>query len=185
MLFRSVDWGSAYAFAPDRGRAFGGGSKGAFVGAVGAAASYALTTPDGIIEADTMGEKTTTFQKRHVEVAAGGSARYQRIFLVGPRADVSGLVAELTKMSGGEVGSVRVSLLGEGKPLTVANPVIEVGDSSGKAIMDVRGDAQGAIAAELPPGKYAFRYQNGAPQQGEVVAGRELTVSLDTAAGPK
>jgi hypothetical protein len=164
--------------AADRGRSFTGASKGAYVGAVGHASSYALTTPEGEIAGETTGHHTTTAEGRKVAIEAGKSAQYTRIFLVGPRADVSGLVAELTKMAGGEVGVVRVDLVTDDTRLKVPNAMVEIGDVNGKAIMDLRGNDQGEIQGELPVGKYTVRYLDGDTQPIEVVASQASVPTL-------
>ena len=52
-------------------------------------------------------------QSRELVLAPGQKVQYARVFVVGPRPDVSGLVAELTKTSGGAVGELSVTLVDE------------------------------------------------------------------------
>ncbi len=114
------------------------------------------------------------------------------MFLVGPRADVSGLVAELTKSAGGAVGTLDVSLAGAGgpvKPTPDSTVVLAVG---GKAIMNLRVDASGALAGELPPGHYEVRYAggdgrgpDGGPVAVDVAAGRETKAELRVTAASR
>jgi hypothetical protein len=157
----AIQWGGAEDFAPDRGRNFKGASRGSFLAGVGRLASYAITSTDGAIDADSGPSWSDTLQARHTEIPPGKSVHYARVFLVGPRADVSGLVAELTKTAGGAVGAVRVALAGDAGPVAPppdADVEIAVG---GKAIMDLRPDGSGALAGELPPGHYTLRYAGG------------------------
>ena len=148
----AIQWGGAEKFAPDRGRGFKGSSSGAFIGAVGRYASYAITSTDGAIDAESGPSWTDTLQARRTEIPAGKSVHYARVFLVGPRADVSGIVAELTKTAGGAVGGVRVDLVeAANKIAPSADATVEIG-VGGKAIMDLRPDATGALAGELRPG---------------------------------
>ena len=48
---------------------------------------------------------------RRTAIPARKKVHYARVLLVGPRADMSSIVAELTKTAGGAVGSVRVDLV--------------------------------------------------------------------------
>jgi hypothetical protein len=161
-------------------------STSAFVGAVGDKTSYALTSAEGAVELDAGGN---TMQQRRVEIPPGKSVGYVRIFLVGPRADSSGLIAELTKAAGGEVGSVTVRLVAEGTPVTVADAVVEIDDTSGHPIMDLAGDSAGGIAGEVPPGKYAMRFLRGGGRTAhgdakpvEIAANRDAAVVLEVTA---
>lgn len=160
----AIQWGGTEKFAPDRGRGFKGSSSGAFVGSVGRFASYAITSTDGAIDAESGPSWTDTLQARRTEIPAGKSVHYARVFLVGPRADVSGIVSELTKTAGGAVGSVRVDLVESGNGTKAVTPsadaTVEIA-VGGKAIMDLRPDGTGALAGELPPGRYDLRYAGG------------------------
>ena len=180
----AIQWGGTEKFAPDRGRGFKGSSSGSFLAGVGRYASYAITSTDGAIDADSGPGWSDTLQARRTEIPAGKSVHYTRVFLVGPRADVSGLVAELTKTAGGATGSVRIELNDAGKVAPTPDATIEIA-VGGKAIMEMRPDASGALAGELPPGKYDLRYAGGGGRGGraaksvEIAAGKEETVSLD------
>ncbi|HEX4517799.1 MAG TPA: CehA/McbA family metallohydrolase [Polyangiaceae bacterium] len=193
----AIQWGGTEKFAPDRGRGFKGSSSGSFLAGVGRYASYAITSTDGAIDAESGPGWSDTLQARRTEIPAGKSVHYTRVFLVGPRADVSGLVAELTKTAGGVTGALRVELNDSGKVAATPDATIEIAvagsaaggtaqsATGGKAIMEMRPDAAGALAGELPPGKYVLRYAGGGGRGGrasksvEIAAGKEETVTLD------
>ena len=154
----------------------------AFAGAVGDKTSYALTSTDGTIAWDA----GHAIVRLHVEVAPGKSVSFARVFVIGPRADSAGLVAELTKMSGGEVGTLAVQVTADGKNTSVPDAVIEIDDESGHPVMDLRGDASGAIGGELPLGTYQLRFlrgggrvAHGSPATVSIASGREATATVE------
>ncbi len=108
---------------------------------------------------------------------------------MGPRADVAGIVSELTKSASGAVGTVRVDLVENAKAVTPSvDAAIEIG-VGGKAIMDLRPDASGVLAGELPPGRYTLRYgggggrgPTGSTQTIEVLANQEARSTLEVTA---
>jgi len=185
----AIQWGGAEKFAPDRGRGFKGRSSGAFLGAVGRFTSYAITSTDGAIDAENGPSWSDTLQARRTEIPAGKSVHYARVLLVGPRADVAGIVAELTKTAGGAVGSVRVDLAdGANQVAPSADATVEIA-IGGKAIMDLRPDASGALAGEVPPGRYELRYGGGGgrgargnAQAITVIANQEAQATLEVSA---
>ncbi len=188
----ALQWGGAEKFAPDRGRGFKGASSGSFLAGVGRFASYAITSTDGMIDADSGPGWSDTLQARRTEIPAGKSLQYTRVFLVGPRADVSGLVAELTKTSGGGVGTLQIDLMGDaGKVTPSPDATIEI-SVGGKPIMDLRPDATGALSGELPPGKYELKYAGGggrgargSAQAVVIVANQSASAKLDVTAPAK
>jgi hypothetical protein len=92
-------WG-ADAFAPGEPVGFSGPSSGPFVGAIGRATSYAVTSTDGEIEGRSGAKRTDTVQGRDVVLAPGERVQYARVFVVGEKADSASLVAELAKITG-------------------------------------------------------------------------------------
>ena len=157
----AIQWGGTEKFAPDRGRNFKGDSRGSFLGSVGRLASYAIASTDGDIEAHSGPSWSDTLQAHRTEIQPGKSVHYARIVLVGPRADVSGIVAELTKSAGGAVGKVAVALESAGAPVAPPKDAAIAISVGGKAVMDLRPDASGALEGELPPGHYELRYAGG------------------------
>jgi len=187
----AIQWGASEKFAPDRGRGFKGSSNGAFLGAIGRIGSYAITSTEGAIEADSGSSWSDTLQAHRTDILAGKTTHYARVFIVGPRADVSGLVAELTKTAGGDVGSVRVQLLGDTGAVTTlsSDATVAIGDGKGHTIMDLRPDRTGALAGELPVGKYDFRYlrgdgrgPRGVAQSLVILAGHESPATVEVTA---
>ncbi|HEY1956243.1 MAG TPA: CehA/McbA family metallohydrolase [Polyangiaceae bacterium] len=157
----AIQWGGTEKIAPDRGRGFKGPSSGSFLGGVGRLASYAIAATDGDIDAENGPSWSDTLQARRTEIPAGKSVHYARVFLVGPRADVSGLVAELTKASGAPVGRLRVTLAFGTTPVAPSDRSdVEIA-VHGRPIMDLRKDASGALATDVPPGHYEVRYAGG------------------------
>lgn len=185
----AIQWGGAEKFAPDRGRGFKGDSHGSFLAGIGRLASYAIASTDGAMNAHSGPAWSDTQQVGRTDLAPGRSVHYARVFLVGPRADVSGIVAELTKTAGGGVGSVKVALAGDaGSVATPADADVEIA-VGGRAIMDLRADGTGALVGELPPGKYELRYAGGggrgargAPIAVEVTKDHESSVTLGVTA---
>ncbi len=159
----AVQWGGAEKFSPDRGRGFHRGySSGSFLGGIGRYVSYALTTTDGQIDAVNGPSWSDTLQSKTMVIDPGKGADYARVFIVGPRADVSGLVAELTKASGGSVGTVDVALTDDTGARVPAPDYadVEVQNPLGKPVMDLRA-SQGVLGGELPPGKYLLAFLGG------------------------
>jgi hypothetical protein len=106
----AIQWGGAEKVAPGRPRGFKGASTGPYVGGVGRFTSYALTSTEGAVAAQSGSSWTDTAQRERVTIAPHGSTRYARIFLVGERADTSSLVGELAQAAGASVGDLRVVL---------------------------------------------------------------------------
>ncbi len=184
----AIQWGAMDKFSPDRGRGFKGASSGAFLGAIGRYGSYALTSTDGGIDAESGGSYSDTFQARRTDILAGKSVRYSRVFIVGPRPDISGLVSELTKTAGGDVGSVRVLMMGDKGAVTPQPPdaTVAIADGKGHTLMDLHADRSGVLVGELPPGKYELRYlrgggrgARGVPASVLVLAGQESAATVE------
>ncbi len=157
----AIQWGGAEHFAPDRGRGFSGVSKGAYLGAVGRLTSYAISATDGDVAAESGPTWSDTEQLGRTTLAPGEKLQYARVFLVGPRPDVAGLVAELTRAAGGAVGALRVDLTGASGPVTPSDDAdVEIDDASGRPVMELRARDQ-KIEGEVPPGRYQLRYAHG------------------------
>ncbi len=187
----AIQWGATTKFSPDRGRGFKGASKGAFLAGIGRAGSYAITSTDGTMEAQSGTSWSDTIQMRRTEIPAGKTVQYTRVFVVGPRPDISGLVAELTKSSGGAVGVITVALKDEaGQGVSSPDATVEVDDDAGHPIMDLAMDARsGKLSGELPPGNYRLRYLRGAgrgprgvAQPVVVQANQEAQITLEAPA---
>ncbi len=183
----AIQWGGAEKFAPDRGRDFKGPSSGAFLAGIGRLVSYAITSTDASIDAISGPSWSDTVQSKSVTIAPGTKMQYARIFLVGPRADVGGLVSELTQTAGGDVGQVELGLVdGAGHATTwPAGGEVVVATSGGKAIMNLRPAVDTEVLhADLPPGAYLLSYGGGAGR-GAAGAPAALTVSAKKSSSAK
>ncbi len=152
-----IQWGGAEKVAPGKAMGFAGPSSGPFIGGVGRFASYAITTPDGSIDAISGGAWTDTAQQKNVTLAAGQSVTYERVFAVGERADVASIVSELTKASEGEVGALEISLV-DARGQAVRAPVgakVVLATPAGSEVMTlVAAKEDATFGGELPPGRW-------------------------------
>jgi hypothetical protein len=112
-----IVWGTTEKVAPGKSRGFQGASSGAYVGGVGRFASYALTSTEGNVEAVSGDSWTRTAQHTKVTLAAHARTTYERVLVVGARADTSSLVAELAMAAGLPVGAVKL-IVGDAHPGT-------------------------------------------------------------------
>lgn len=114
----AIQWGGAEKVAPGKPAGFKGPSRGQFIGAVGRFASYAIAAENGELGAINGTTWTDTVQVKDVSLAPGASASYTRSFVVGERPDVASLVAQLPRVSGGELGLLEVALrTAKGEPV--------------------------------------------------------------------
>jgi hypothetical protein len=156
-----IQWGATEKVAPGKAVGFTGASSGPFIGGVGRSTAYALTSPEGEIEATSGAPWTETQQMKSVVLAAGASVTYARVFVVGERGDVASIVAELTKASGGELGALEIALVdAAGKPVLVgAGAKVVVATAAGEEVMSVVAARSGAtLRGELPPGSWLLSY---------------------------
>ena len=163
----AIDWGSAEGFT----------SGTVFTGAVGRAASYALTSTEGTIAATSDGPRTDVTLKGTVTLPPRGSVAAARVLVVGERPDVASLVAELTRASGGALGSVEITLVDEsgravrtpeGAKVVLAKAegdgasALRAARSAPEASMTIRAAREGAsFGGEVPPGEYAIAFAAG------------------------
>lgn len=160
----AIQWGGAEKFAPGLSVGFKGPSSGPYVGALGRFVSYAITSTDGQIKATSGGSWTDTVQTDETTLRPGESNDYQRVFMVGARADVASVVAELTHASGQPLGGLEVALVDDkGAPVKVpAGAKVILSNMAGADVLSVRATNEGdAIAGEVPPGKYKLAYGSG------------------------
>ena len=165
----AIQWGGADKVAPGKAMGFKGPSSGPFIGGVGRFASYAITTPDGTIDALSGGTWTNTEQQKNVTLAAGKSATYERVFAVGERADVASIVTELTKASEGDVGALEISLVdAAGKPVRApASAKVVLATPAGSEVMSIVAAKDDAtFGGELPLGKWLVSYAPSAGRRG-------------------
>lgn len=152
-----VHWGGAEKIAPGKPLAFRGPSKGPYLGGLGRFVSYAITSTDGEVTAMSGGAWSNTDQQKDVEIAPQASFTYKRVFVVGERPDSASVVAELTRASAGDLGTLAVSLTDEtGKRIVVPRGARAVlGTTPTDEVLGVVATNDGdAVLADVPPGKW-------------------------------
>lgn len=184
----AIQWGGVEKIAPGKPVGFKGTSKGPYLGAVGRFTSYAITSTDGEIGAISGAQWSDTEQKKDVALDAGASVTYDRVFVVGPRADSAGLVAELTRAAGGEVGALEIRLVdAAGKPVPAPRgaKVVLGTPSAGDVMSLVAREASPTFGGEVVPGRWTVAYAPSAGRRGdgkkidvEVVKGKTAQVTL-------
>lgn len=190
----AIQWGFAEKLAPGKERGFRGKSSGAFLGGVGSATSYAITSTEGHIDAVSGESWSDTEQETNVTLPPGVTKTYDRVFLVGARGDTASLVAELAKSGGAEVGALRIALRSangssparDGAPVPAplgARLSLRAADDHEVATLAASGAS--VIEGEVPPGSYRLVYAGGAGRKGvgpavpvTVVAGRVTEVTV-------
>lgn len=163
----AIQWGFTEKFAPGKEKGFKGKSSGAFIGGVGLSASYAITSTEGHIDAVSGEAWTDTVQEAKISIPPGVTKTYERVFLVGERADTAGVVSELVKASGGEVGAIEATLTVGGKGIQAPPGArIVLASPEGAELLSVVSGPGATIAGEVPPGRYLVGYGGGAGRRG-------------------
>lgn len=164
----AIQWGGAEKFAPGKAVGFHGPSRGPFLGGIGRFTSYAITSTDGDIAAVSGGAWSDTEQKTGVALGPGEKVTYDRVFVVGERADAASVITELTRASGGAVGAIGITLVdAKGKPVTPApGSKVVVSTPSGQDVMSIVA-AGGAFGGEVPPGDWRVTYAPSAGRRGD------------------
>lgn len=175
----AVQWGGAEKVAPGKARGFKGPSSGAFVGGVGRFASYALTSTEGAIAGVSGSSWTDTAQRKNVTLDPhGGVATFQRVFVVGPRADTSSIVAELAMAAGEPTGTLEVKLeggaLGTGEVLSL----LPIGGTEAMTLA-------APYAAQLPAGRYEVSVPGAGGAKDTVDVKRDTAVDLSLKVDPR
>ena len=188
----AIQWGGAEKVAPGKPTGFRGKSSGPYVGGVGRTTSYAITSVDGQIDAESGASWTDTMQTPEITLKPGERTEYARVFVVGARGDVASIVAELLHATGQPLGALEVVLVDEAGHAvkTPAGAKLVLADPRGQDLFSVRATREGdALGGEVPPGKYqvAFASGGGRAQRGpkasiEIVAGRTTRAKLAVSA---
>lgn len=105
----AIQWGGAEKYAPGQKLGFKGRSHGAFIGGIGRLTSYAITTSEPAMDAISGGAWTDTEQKKDVTLEPGKSITYERMFVVGRRADSVSVDVELARLQGRPLGRIEVA----------------------------------------------------------------------------
>ena len=176
----AIEWGGAMKTAPGMPDGFTGSSRGPYVGAVGRFTSYAIASTEGDIEGVSGHSWTDTTQQAPVKLAPAQSARYARIFVVGPRPDTSSLVGELALAAGAPVGEVDAVLPDAGAlPTGFKASLVAEGATDALTLAP-------PFSGSVPVGRYRLRGLGSAPDGGafdvSVGAVARPPVVLDAAA---
>lgn len=184
----AIQWGGAEKFAPGLSVGFKGPSSGPYIGALGRFVSYAITSTDLQIRAVSGGSWTDTIQTDETTLKPGDSAEYSRVFLVGMRADVASVVAELSHASGQALGGLEVALVDEkGAPVKApAGAKVVLSNAAGADVLSLRATNEGdVVGGEVPPGKYKVAYGSGGGRSArgakvdvDVVVGKTAKVTV-------
>jgi hypothetical protein len=176
----AIQWGGAEKVAPGKAVGFKGPSSGPYIGGVGSTVSYAITSTEGAIDAISGGSWSDTIQRKDVVLKPGESVSYARVFVVGARADLASVVAELTHAAGGEQGAIDVGLVDEAGAAIAAPAGVKIilATPAGAEVLSVRALHEGAtFGGEVPPGRYTLTYASGGGRRGKG------PVTVDVAAG--
>lgn len=186
----AIQWGATEKFAPGKSVNFRGPSSGPFIGGVGRYVSYAVTSTEGEIEAVSGGSWTDTLQQKDRILAPGEAVTYARVFVVGQRADTSSLVGELTRLSGGTLGVLALTLLDEtGKEIAAPDEAKAIlSAAGGPDLMSLKKGPEG-FEGEIVPGDYELAYASGGGRSGRgakskvhVIAGQVTRATLTVSA---
>jgi hypothetical protein len=173
----AVEWGAGQKVAPGKADGFKGPSRGAYVGAVGRFASYAMTTTEGRIDGQSGSSWTDTAVASGVKVGPGQRFSYARLLVVGERPDTTSLVGELAMAAGQPVGELEVRMAG-GPPGTGEIVALRASGSSEVLTMAA------PFAGWLPVGRYSVGFPGepaGQPRPVEIAPGTRSTIELAVA----
>lgn len=172
----AVQWGAAEKLAPGKSPGFRGDYTGAYIGGVGKSVAYLLAP---VKDAEVFAKNGTAWSnlsyERDIRIAPGEKVGYERVFAVAPRGDSVGIATEFFYMQGGAPAGLAVALVDE-KGARVAPPegarvMLERARAEGdpptwadtwwwiKASPEAA--AEGVIGGEVPPGRYAIRFEGG------------------------
>jgi hypothetical protein len=189
----AIQWGGAEKIAPGKSLGFRGKSSGPYVGGIGRTTSYAITSVDGQIDAESGASWTDTMQTPEATLAPGERVEYSRVFVVGVRGDTASIVAELLHATGQPLGAIEINLVDEAgqsvKTPRGAKVVLSDANANANAhddLFSLRATREGdALGGEVPPGKYrvTFAWGGGRAQRGaaalvEVGASRMARATL-------
>lgn len=177
-----ITWGALRPFAPGRPAPLDGDLSGPYVGGVGAQTSLAFTSTEATVEGATQRDVTTLRALPPVALPAGKRTQCARVVVLGERPDTASLVTELTRASGGEVGTLVVKFTSEGGAPARAPRATAISLSlsrEGDEVLRVVSPREGAeVSAAVPPGRY-YAWTEGTPRQRvEVRAAAEALVRL-------
>lgn len=129
---------------------------GPYVGAIGEADSVAFTSTEGEVKATVDKEQAHLVLARGLSLGARSQRSFDRVVVVGSRADSSSVVAELLRASGIATGTVRVNLGERGGADKVTLPQELVVRTGGADVLTVRMPSA-SFDVELPEGAFTVR----------------------------
>lgn len=177
----ALQWGGLEKVAPGLAAGFRGPSRGAFVGGIGRFGSLAIARRDDAITAISGGAWTDTEQQKDVALAPGQSATYERLLLVGPRADSASIAGELARVHGGALGRVEVALVdrnGGHVPAPHAAKVTLVDEAKSERLtMIATGDSENLVG-DVPAARWQVAFAPSAGRHGD-----GTTVDVDVKSG--
>ncbi|MCC7539043.1 MAG: PHP domain-containing protein [Deltaproteobacteria bacterium] len=151
-----IQWGSTRHFAPGPGFDLEGEWSGRWVAGVGTRTSYAYVATEGDI-AGPSGSTWSDFIAQRVDVPAGGIARAERLFVVGDRGDVASALGRALWARREETGKIVGFAFDRRTRQPVTDARLEISDAEGRPYANVAANAQGALEADLPAGRYSAR----------------------------
>lgn len=162
----AIQWGGTDKVAPGKASGFKGPSRGAYVGGVGRFASYGIAAANGEVAAIN-GSTWTDTEQRKVRLEPGSTTEYERVFVVGERADEASIITEFARRTGGLMGSVEIALVDEGgRPMGVPRgaraAIFTPGGGEVSSIVSPGGSFSGAI----PPGSYEIAFSPSVGRRG-------------------
>ena len=171
-----IEWGGAHRFAPGMSVGFVGASHSEYLGGIGQAASYGITSTEDTIDATSVDTRSDTSIASHATIAAGASLSYARVLVVGLRGDVASVVAEIRHAMGADLGALEISLVDEtGHAVTAdaSSKVVLSLPGGGGAVLSIRAGSAPPFGGEVPPGTYVASYAAGG---GRLARGANPTV---------
>jgi hypothetical protein len=174
----AIQWGSSEKVAPGKPLGFRGHSSGPYVGGIGRFTSYAMTSTEGTVAADSGRAWTDTALRRGVSLGAGEKTSYARILVVGERPDTTSLVGELAMAAAQPVGEMEIALHGESPP---TGETVELRfEGSHEALSVAPTTAIGSpLVARLPVGRYYAKLRSTATPVGPFDVDANSRVRVD------
>ncbi len=160
-----VTWASMRAFVPGSTRASGlvdaRDFTGPYVAAVGERDSVAFTSTEGEVLATLDKTSARIHLSRTLVLAPRSQKSFDRVMVVGTRADSSSVVAELLRASGIPTGAVRVSVFSrEDEGGTGANPATAVTAAHPQELI-VRAGGADALTVRMPSATFDVELPEG------------------------
>jgi hypothetical protein len=166
----AIQWGGAEKVAPGKASGFTGASSGPWVAGVGRFVSYGVAPTQGTIDATSGSSWTDTLVRGKVRLGPGASVSFQRLFVVGERADTSSVVSSIALTSGQPLADIAITLVAApGKPSLAPtdDARVSVRDATGaeRLTMHAHGNPP-QIKGALPSQRWTLAYAGGGGRAG-------------------